>query len=56
MIQYSKTSAEAARTAKDYLDSIENAIKVRRMQLCVAARRPHDGAARRGRSASCATR
>jgi hypothetical protein len=33
MIQYSKTSGEAARTAKDYLDSIENAIKVRRMQL-----------------------
>jgi len=33
MIQYSKTSAEAARTAKDYLDSIENAHKVRRMQL-----------------------
>jgi V8-like Glu-specific endopeptidase len=33
MIQYSKTSAEAARTAKDYLDTIENSIKVRRMQL-----------------------
>lgn len=33
MIQYSKASDEAARTAKDYLDSIENAIKVRRMQL-----------------------
>src|SRR5262245_9071131 len=33
VIQYSKTSAEAARTAKDYLDSIENSIKVRRMQL-----------------------
>ena len=31
--QYSKTSPEAARTAKDYLDSIENSIKVRRMQL-----------------------
>lgn len=33
LIQYSKTSPEAARTAKDYLDSIENSIKVRRMQL-----------------------
>ena len=33
LIQYSKSSAEGARTAKDYLDSIENAIKVRRMQL-----------------------
>jgi hypothetical protein len=33
MIQYSKASAEAARTAKDYLDTIENSIKVRRMQL-----------------------
>jgi hypothetical protein len=33
MIQYSKSSDEGARTAKDYLDSIENAIKVRRMQL-----------------------
>jgi len=33
MIQYSKTSPEAARTAKDYLDTIENAHKVRRMQL-----------------------
>jgi hypothetical protein len=33
IIQYSKTSAEAARTAKDYLDTIENAHKVRRMQL-----------------------
>jgi len=33
MLQYSKTGDEAARTAKDYLDSIENAIKVRRMQL-----------------------
>jgi V8-like Glu-specific endopeptidase len=33
LIQYSKASDEAARTAKDYLDSIENAIKVRRMQL-----------------------
>jgi hypothetical protein len=33
MIQYGKTSPEAARTAKDYLDTIENAHKVRRMQL-----------------------
>jgi V8-like Glu-specific endopeptidase len=33
MIQYGKTSPEAARTAKDYLDSIENAHKVRRVQL-----------------------
>ena len=33
MIQYSKTSAEAERTAQDYLGSVENAIKVRRMQL-----------------------
>jgi V8-like Glu-specific endopeptidase len=33
MIQYSKTSSEAARTSKDYLDSVENAIKVRRVQL-----------------------
>ena len=33
MIQYSKTSAEAQRTAKDYLDSVENSHKVRRMQL-----------------------
>jgi V8-like Glu-specific endopeptidase len=33
MIQYSKTSAEADRTSKDYLGSVENAIKVRRMQL-----------------------
>ena len=33
MIQYSKTSAEAERTAKDYLSSVENSIKVRRMQL-----------------------
>jgi V8-like Glu-specific endopeptidase len=33
MIQYSKTSAEADRTSKDYLNSVENAIKVRRMQL-----------------------
>jgi hypothetical protein len=33
LIQYSRTSAEAARTAKADLDSIENAIKVRRMQL-----------------------
>jgi V8-like Glu-specific endopeptidase len=33
MIQYAKTSAEAERTSKDYLGSVENAIKVRRMQL-----------------------
>jgi V8-like Glu-specific endopeptidase len=33
LIQFSKTSPEAARTAKDYLDSIENSHKVRRMQL-----------------------
>jgi hypothetical protein len=33
MLQYSKTSDEARRTAKEYLDTIENSIKVRRMQL-----------------------
>jgi V8-like Glu-specific endopeptidase len=33
IIQYSKSSPEAARTAKDYLDTIENSIKVRRQQL-----------------------
>jgi V8-like Glu-specific endopeptidase len=33
LIQYSKTSPEAARTAAAFLDSIENSIKVRRMQL-----------------------
>jgi hypothetical protein len=33
LVQYSKTSAEAQRTAKDYLDSIENSHKVRRVQL-----------------------
>jgi hypothetical protein len=33
LIQYSKTGDEAARTAKDYLDTIENAHKVRRQQL-----------------------
>lgn len=33
LIQFSKTSDEAARRAKDYLDTIENAHKVRRMQL-----------------------
>jgi V8-like Glu-specific endopeptidase len=32
LIQYSKTSPEAARTAKDFLDTIENSIKVRRQQ------------------------
>lgn len=33
LIQYSKTSEEAARQALDYLGSIENSIKVRRQQL-----------------------
>jgi hypothetical protein len=33
LIQYSKTSDEAERTAGDYLGTIENSIKVRRMQL-----------------------
>ena len=33
LLQYSKTSPEAARTAKDFLDTIENTHKVRRMQL-----------------------
>ncbi|MEX1127010.1 MAG: S46 family peptidase [Vicinamibacterales bacterium] len=33
LIQYSKISEEAGRTAKDYLGSIENSHKVRRMQL-----------------------
>jgi V8-like Glu-specific endopeptidase len=33
LIQYSKSSPEAARTAKDFLDTIENSIKVRRQQL-----------------------
>jgi len=33
LAQYSKTSSEAARTAKDYLDTLENSHKVRRMQL-----------------------
>jgi V8-like Glu-specific endopeptidase len=33
LAQYSKISPEAARTAKDHLDSLENAIKVRRRQL-----------------------
>ena len=33
LIQYSKTSPEAARTAKDYLDGVENGIKVRRVEL-----------------------
>jgi V8-like Glu-specific endopeptidase len=32
LAQYSKTSAEAERTAMDYLGSIENSLKVRRMQ------------------------
>jgi hypothetical protein len=33
LLQFSKNSAESARVAKDYLDSLENAHKVRRMQL-----------------------
>jgi Peptidase S46 len=33
LIQFSKASPEAARQAKDYLDTIENSIKVRRMEL-----------------------
>ncbi|HTM03971.1 MAG TPA: S46 family peptidase [Vicinamibacterales bacterium] len=33
LIQFSKTSPEAQRTAKEYLDTIENSHKVRRMQL-----------------------
>ena len=33
LIQYSKTSEEAARTAKDFLGQIENSHKVRRMEL-----------------------
>ncbi|HSC28236.1 MAG TPA: S46 family peptidase [Vicinamibacterales bacterium] len=33
LIQYSKTSPEAARSARDLLDTIENSHKVRRMQL-----------------------
>jgi V8-like Glu-specific endopeptidase len=33
LVQFSKGSAESARIAKDYLDSLENALKVRRMQL-----------------------
>jgi V8-like Glu-specific endopeptidase len=33
LVQYSRVSPEAARTTKDYLDSLENSIKVRRMQL-----------------------
>jgi V8-like Glu-specific endopeptidase len=40
LIQYSKTSPEAARTAKDYLDTIENSHKVRRMQLTTLLRDP----------------
>lgn len=32
LLQYSKSSPEAARTAQDLLDSIENSLKVRRMQ------------------------
>ncbi|HSK08168.1 MAG TPA: S46 family peptidase [Vicinamibacterales bacterium] len=33
LAQYAKTGPEEARTAKDYLDTVENSIKVRRMQL-----------------------
>jgi peptidase S46-like protein len=33
LIEFSKTSPEAQRTAKEYLDTIENSHKVRRMQL-----------------------
>jgi len=33
LIQYSRTSPEAERRAKDFLDTIENSHKVRRMQL-----------------------
>ena len=40
LIQFSKTSAEAARTAKDYLDTIENSHKVRRMELTTLLRDP----------------
>jgi len=40
LIQFSKTSAEAARSAKDYLDTIENSHKVRRMELNTLLRDP----------------
>ncbi len=40
LAQFSKSSAEAARTAKDYLDTIENSHKVRRMQLATLLRDP----------------
>lgn len=40
LAQYSKSSPEAARTAKDYLDTIENSHKVRRMQLATLLRDP----------------
>ena len=40
LIQYSKTSPEAARTVKDYLDTIENTHKVRRMELTTLLRDP----------------
>jgi hypothetical protein len=40
LAQFSKASAEAARTAKDYLDTIENSHKVRRMQLATLLRDP----------------
>jgi V8-like Glu-specific endopeptidase len=40
LAQYSKSSPEAERTAKDYLDTIENSHKVRRMQLTTLLRDP----------------
>ena len=40
LIQFSKTSPEAARTAKDYLDGIENTHKVFRMELATLLRDP----------------
>ena len=40
LIQFSKTSPEAARSAKDYLDTIENSHKVRRMELSTLLRDP----------------
>jgi len=40
LLQYSTTSAEAARQAKDLLDAIENSHKVRRMQLTTLLQDP----------------
>ncbi|MCC7007722.1 MAG: S46 family peptidase [Acidobacteria bacterium] len=40
LIQHSRSSAEAAREAKDLLDTIENSHKVRRMQLTTLLRDP----------------